>query len=138
MNAVAVDTDGDLAVASGQSLAVNAGVVLVELVGAQAGIVGAHEGRVGVAGAAQLRNLLAIDLAFPAFVAVHRLCGVVAGGVATVATGAGETFLSVNVLAESVRGDLEFALQAGVAIETGVDGLAECEGRSKHQKTGQQ
>ena len=136
MNAVAVDANGDLAVAIGQSLAVDAGVVLVELIGAQAGIVGAHECRVGVAGTAQLRNQLPIDLALPAFTTVHRLRRVIARGIASVATGAGETFLSVNVLAELLSSDLEFALHAGVAIEAGVDGLAVGEGRSKHKKTG--
>ena len=56
MDAVAVDADGDLVVTSREALAVDAGVVLVQLVGAQARIVGAHQGRIGVAGTAQLRK----------------------------------------------------------------------------------
>lgn len=48
-SAVAIDANGNLAVAGGETFAVDAGVVLVELIGAQTGIVGAHQIGIGMA-----------------------------------------------------------------------------------------
>ena len=138
VHAVAIDANGNLAVSGGEALAVNAGVVLVELIGAQAGIVSAHQVGIGVARAAKLRNLLAVDLALPAGLAAHGLRGIVAGCVAAVATGAGEALLGVDVLAEFFLRDPQIALHAGMAIETGVDCLAIAEARGEHEDAGQQ
>jgi hypothetical protein len=53
-----------------------------------------------VATSAQLRDLLAINLAFPARFPAHGFIWIVAGGIATVTTGARQTLLCVDVLAE--------------------------------------
>jgi len=58
---------------------VNAGVVLVELIGAQAGIIGPHQVRIGVTRTTQRGNLLPIDLALEAGLTPHRLRWVVTG-----------------------------------------------------------
>src|SRR6516162_5076450 len=82
MNPVAIGTHGDFAFALGPPLAVDAGLILLELVYTQAGIVLLHQLGIGVAGSAQLRNLTALDLAFPARRSTHRLFGVIAAGIA--------------------------------------------------------
>ena len=139
VDAVAVDADGNLGVSGGEALAVHAGVVLGQLVGAQAGVVLAHVGGIGMARSAQLRNLFAIDLALPSGLAAHGLVGIVAGGVAAMATGAGEALLRVNVLAEFLRSDSAGGPScAGVAIQAGVHGLPVTRTCRKHEQPGQQ
>src|ERR1035437_8356420 len=133
VDAVAIDADGDLGITGGEALAVHAGVVLVELVGAQAGVVGAQVARVGVATAAQLRNLLAINLALPSRLAAHGLVGIEAGGVTSVATDAGVALLRVNVLAEFFRGDLQGAVLGGVTVQAGVHGLRMSRARGERE-----
>ena len=66
VDAMAIDADRNLGVSRRQPFAVHAGVVLVQLVGAQAGVVLPDIGRIRVAASAQLRHLLAIDLALQA------------------------------------------------------------------------
>src|SRR5438093_648967 len=95
-----IRADCDLRISSRKALAVHTGVVLVQLVGAQAGVKLPNVRWIRMAGTAQLRDLLAIDLAFPAGFPAHGVVWIVAGWVASVATGAGQTLLCVYVLAE--------------------------------------
>jgi hypothetical protein len=89
MNAVAVRAHRNFAVTRREALPMHAGLVLAELVRAQAGIKLPHIGGIGVTAPAQLGHLFAINLAFPPTVAAHSLVGVVAGRIAAVATGTG-------------------------------------------------
>src|SRR5690349_12680124 len=97
VDAVAIDADGDFGVALRQKLAVHAGDVLAELIGAQRWVVFAHERGVGMAASAERGNLAARDLSAEARGLAH---GVHVGfrGIAAVATGAGQAFLSVNIV----------------------------------------
>ena len=107
MHAVAVGANRNFGITGGQTLAVYAGVVLAQLICAQARVEPPHEGWIRMATSAQLRDLLAIDLALPASLAAHGLIGIVAVGVAAVATGAGQTFLGVYILSELFLADSE-------------------------------
>src|SRR6266567_2825068 len=91
---------GNLRVSGREALAVHTGAVLAQLVGAQAGIELPNIGWIRMATSAQLRDLLAIDLAFPARLSAHGFVWIVAGGVAAMASGASQTLLCVDVLAE--------------------------------------
>jgi hypothetical protein len=88
VHAVAVNANSNLGVSGGEFLSMHAGFVLAELVRAKSGIELTHVGGIGVAMAAKLWNLLAIDFAFPTGSLTHRDFWVVAGGVATMTTGA--------------------------------------------------
>jgi len=101
---MAIRAHRDLGIATREALAVHTGVVLVQLVRAQAGVELPNVGWVGMAASAQPRNLPAINLAFPSRLAAHGFVGIVAGGVAAVTTGAGQAFLGVDVLAELILG----------------------------------
>jgi hypothetical protein len=83
----------NLGVSSREALAVHTGVILGQLVRAQAGIELPNVGWIRMARAAQLRDLLAINLAFPTRLAAHGFVWIVAGGVASVATGASQALL---------------------------------------------
>jgi hypothetical protein len=87
-------------VSSREALAVHTGAVLAQLVRAQAGVELPHICRIRMATSAQLRDLLAINLALPPSLAVHGFVWIVAGWVASVATDATQTLLCVDVLAE--------------------------------------
>src|SRR5271157_5484032 len=90
----------NLRVSSREALAVHAGAVLAQLVGAQAGVELPNIGGIRMATSAQLGDLLTIDLTFPARLSAHGFVWIVAGWVAAVATGAGQTLLCVYILAE--------------------------------------
>ena len=115
----------------------HAGAVLVQLVGAQAGVELPNIGRIRMASSAQLRDLLAIDLAFPPRLSAHGFVGIVAGWVASVATGASQTLLCVYVLAELLLAHAQGIRQGGVAIQAGVRGLSITQARCEHDETGQ-
>ena len=100
VDAMAIGAYRNLRVSSSEALAVHTRAVLAQLVGAQAGIELPDIGGIGMATSAQLRDLLAFDLAFPSCLAAHGFVWIVAGCVASVATGAGQTFLCVYILAE--------------------------------------
>ena len=57
VHAVAIDAGGDGLVARGEALAVDAGLVLLELIDAFARVVAAHEVRIAVAAGAELRHV---------------------------------------------------------------------------------
>src|SRR6266536_3346721 len=98
VHTVAVDADRNLGVALREPLAVDAGLVLSELVGAERWIVLPHVGGIGVALAAQGGNVLPRRLAAEAGGLVHGVR--VARRIATVTTGARESFLRVDILGE--------------------------------------
>jgi hypothetical protein len=96
---MAVDANRNLGISLYQPLAVHAGLILRQLVGAQRRVVFAHERAVGVATAAEFRNLAALNLATKTGGLTHGI-HVCLGGVAAMTTGAGQPFLSMNVLRE--------------------------------------
>jgi hypothetical protein len=123
VDTVAVNANGNFGIAGSQSFPVDAGVVLAELVGAQAGIVLAHIGRIGMAASAELRDLRTGDLAFEAGLLAHRDLGIVAGGITAVATGAGQAFLRVDILVKFFFRYAQVIGQHRVAIQACVFGL---------------
>jgi len=129
-----IGADGNFGIAGGEALAVNAGVVLAQLIGAQAGIELPHVRGIGVAASAQLRDLFAIDLPFPSLLGAHGLIGIVAGRIASVATDAGQALLCVYVLAEFLRSHAQGVRQRRVAIQAGVLSLRE--GKRAEQQEG--
>jgi len=132
MNAVAIGAHGYFGITSRQALAVYAGVVLGELVRAQAGVKLPDESRIGVATAAQLRYLLAPNFALPPSFRVHRLIGLIARGIAAVATDARQTFLGVNVLTKLLLRNAERVGQGGMTIKAGILGLPIAQGCRQH------
>jgi hypothetical protein len=94
----------NLCVPSREALAVHTGAVLAQLVGAQTGVELPNIGGIRMATSAQLRDLLAIDLAFPTRLSAHGFVWIVAGWVTAVAAGTSQTLLCVDVLAELLLG----------------------------------
>jgi hypothetical protein len=90
---VTIRAHRNLRVSGREAFAMHAGVVLVQLVGAQAGIELPNVRWIRMARAAQLRDLLASNLAFPACFPAHGFVWIVAGWVASVATGASQALL---------------------------------------------
>ena len=113
------------------------GVVLAQLVRAQARVELPNIGWIRMATSAQLRDLLAIDLAFPARLSAHGLVWIVAGWVAPVATGASQILLCVYVLAELLLAHSQGIRQGGVTIQAGVRGLPITQARCEHDEAGQ-
>ena len=127
VDAMAIGANRDLAVALGPLGAVNAGLVLLELIDAQAGIVLFHPLGIGVAGSAEFGNLLAIDLALPSWLA--RLIAFSGSSLVASPPWHARTvspFWRVDVLAVSLHGDAERLRQIGVAIETRILRLRGC------------
>ena len=123
MDAMAIRAHRNLRVSSREALAVDTGVILGQLVRAQAGIELPNVGWIRMARTTQLRNLLAVNLAFPARLPTHSFVWIVAGGVASVAAGARQTLLCVDVLAELLLAHSQGIGQGGMTIQAGVRGL---------------
>ena len=136
---------GYLRVSSREALAVHTGAVLIQLVGAQTGVELPNIGGIGMATSAQLRDLFAIDLAFPARLSAHGFVCIVGGWVAAVATGASQALLCVYVLAELLLGHSQGIGQGGVTVQAGVLGLPRtlpitlpaAQARCQHDEAGQ-
>ncbi len=137
VDTMAIRAHGNLRVSSREALAVHAGAVLAELVGAQAGVELPNVGWIRMASSAQLRDLLAINLAFPTRLPAHGFVWIVAGWVAPVATGASQTLLCVYVLAELLLAHSQGIRQGGVTIQAGVRGLPVPQARCEHDECGQ-
>ena len=75
VDAMAIRADRNLGVSRREPFAMHAGVVLVQLVGAQAGVVLPDIRRIRVAASAQLRHVFVTDLALPAGLPAHGLAG---------------------------------------------------------------
>src|SRR5450759_26863 len=90
-----------------------------------------------MAGSAQLRDLLAINLALPPGLSAHGFVWIVAGRVTSVAAGASQTLLCVYVLAELLLGHSQGIRQGGVTIQAGVRGLPITQARCQHDVAGQ-
>src|SRR5690349_21643681 len=105
---MAVRAYGNLRVPFGESLPVNTRGILRELVGAQRGVELTHVSSIAVAAAAELWNLLAIDVTAECRLFAHRIIS--AGGIAAVTTGAGQTLLSMNVGGEFLFGDAQWCI----------------------------
>ena len=124
VDAVAVRTDRHAGVAAPQAPAMHAGSILSQLVGAQPGVVGAHESGIGVAVRAQARDVSTLGHADESFGGVHGLIGIFLARVAAVAGGASEAAGGVDVAGEQLRGHAQVlvVLEDQVAIETSVGG----------------
>jgi hypothetical protein len=127
----------NLRVSSCEALAVHTGAVLGQLVRAQAGVELPNIGRIRMASSAQLRDLLAINLAFPPRLSAHGFVWIVAGWVAAVAAGASQTLLCVYILAELLLAHPQGIRQGRVTIQAGVPGLPITQARCEHDEAGQ-
>ena len=90
-----------------------------------------------MATSAQLRDLFAINLALEPSLAPHGDGWIVTACVATMATGAGQTLLRVDVLTELLLSNSQRIRQSGVTIQTGVCGLPITQAHSEHNLPGQ-
>jgi hypothetical protein len=122
MHTMAIGTDSNLAITLGQQSAMHASLILVQLVSAQRGIVLTHECRVGVALPAQRWNCFAIWLATKPCRLAHRI-HVGLPRVPTVATGAGQSFLEVDILSKLILRNFERRVQCRMAIDARVRAL---------------
>ena len=137
VDAMTIGAYGNVGVTSREALSMHAGVVLVQLVGAQTGVELPNIGWIRMATSAQLRDLLVVDLAFPARLSAHGFVWIVAGWVASVATGASQTLLRVDILAELLLAHSQGIRQGGVTIQAGVRGLPITQARCEHDEAGQ-
>ena len=122
MHAMAVDAYCYVGIALGEKLSVHAGFVLAQLIGSQGGVVLAHESTVGVATAAEFRNLGALDFATEAGFLAHSI-EVRFRGISTVTTCAGQAFLRMDVLSKLFRGYLERWIEGAMAVKAGASRL---------------
>ena len=76
-----------------------------------------------MAASAQIRDLLAINLALPTGLSAHGFAWIVTSRIAAVAASAAQAFLGMYVLAELLLADPQRIRQGGVTIEAGVRGL---------------
>ena len=93
MNTMAVRTYSDICVAFHQEFSVDASFVFTQLIGAQAGIVLADVSWIRMAAPTYLRNLFAINMAFPSGFLAHGYILIITRGIAAVAAHACQTFL---------------------------------------------
>lgn len=119
MHAVTVDADRHVSVRFGKKPSMHTRFVLAKLVGTQRRIVLAHERGVGVAAPAKRGDLAAFDFAAEPGGLAHSI-GIGLGGIATVATGAGQPLLRMDVLSERLCGYLQRSVQRGVTIKAGI------------------
>jgi hypothetical protein len=90
-----------------------------------------------MAASAQLGDPLAINLALPTRLSAHGFVWIVAGWVTAVATGASQSHLRVDVLAELLLAYSEGIRQGGVTIQAGVLGLPITQARCERDEAGQ-
>lgn len=119
MNAMAIGAHGHLGIALGEKLAVHAGLVLRQLVGAQGWVVLAHKRRIGVTAPAKLRHVLAPDLPAEFRGLAHGL-HVRLGGITAVAARAREALLRVDVPRKLLFADLKGRVEGSMTIKAGV------------------
>ncbi len=133
VHVVAVHAGRHFFVALLEPLAVPAGPVELELVHPHAGIVPAHEARVGVAAPAEPRNLLPFRHAHVPGVGVHRHVTVHARRVPAVTVCAGEPLAGVDVVGHlGRRGPQRLLLQLEVA---GPAGVLLCRGNGRQEES---
>jgi hypothetical protein len=120
VHAVAIHAVGDLGIAGGQALAVDAGAVESELIYALLGRVAVHELGVSMAARTQGRNGAAVGFAHEPLLPAHGLLGVERGRIASVARHARETMLAVHIAGEQLGRTLQVIFESGVAIEASV------------------
>jgi hypothetical protein len=122
MHAMTIGADGYLCITLREQFPVDAGLVLAELIGSQRRVVLPHESPIGVTTSAQGRNLAPLDLSAEPDLLAHCV-EVRLGRIAAMATGAGQSFLRMNVLGKLFFTYAAGRIQRGVAIEAGVRGL---------------
>jgi hypothetical protein len=119
MYAMAINTNRDFRVALCEKLSVNASLVLAQLIGPQGRVVLAHESRIGVAAAAEFRDLTPHNLAAKSGSLAHGI-HICSGGITAMAARARQPFLRVDVAGELLLGYLKRGIERAVAIEAGV------------------
>jgi hypothetical protein len=77
-----------------------------------------------MAASAQLRNVLSLNLTLPPSLLAHGLACIVNGWVASVTTGARQTFLKVDVLTKRFMGHTQRIGKNRMTISAGVLGLS--------------
>jgi hypothetical protein len=120
MRRVAIGAHRRMSVALSQSFAVNACLILIELIGAQGGIETAHERGVGMAFRAEVWDFRAVDVSAEAGGRTHRLVQIIAGGIAAVAGRTIHLFLRVDAGIEIVGFHLERRIELGMAVQAAV------------------
>ena len=103
----------------------------------QAGVVLPHICRIRMATSAQLWDVLAVNLALPPGLSAHRLGWIIAGRVTSVAAGASQTLLRVDVLAECLLAYSQGLRQDGVTIQAGIRGLPITQACREHNAASQ-
>ena len=81
----------------------------------------AHVSGISMAFSAELGDLFAIDFAAESCLGTHGL--IVARRISAMATGAGESFLGVNIGREFFRGHAQRLIERRVTIQAGVFGF---------------
>ena len=119
VHAMAINANRHFRVTFSEKLSVDARLVLTQLIGSQGRIVLAHEIPIGVAAAAELRDLTPQDFPVKAGRLAH---GVHVGsrGIPAVAARARQTLLGMNVAGELFFGDLQRGIERTVAVEASV------------------
>lgn len=119
MHTVAIDTNRNLGVTLGKKLAVHTGLVLTQLVRAQGRVVLAHVSTIRVAMAAELRDLVALNLPAESRRFAHGV-GICFRGITTMAIRASQSFLRMYVAGKLFCRDLQWRVQRTVTIETSI------------------
>src|ERR1017187_823858 len=135
VDTMAIDAYGNFGVSSRKEFAMHAGVVLVQLVRTQSWIERFDISRIRMATSTQLWNLFAIDLALEPSLFPHGDGWIVAACIASVATGAGQALLRMDVLTELVLSNFQWIWQSRVTLQTGVccvRGLPITQAHSEH------
>ena len=122
MHPVAIRADRHFCITLREQFPVDAGLILAELIGSQRRVVLPHEGAIGMTTSAQGGNLAPLDLAAEPGLLAHGI-EVRLGRVAAMATGAGQSFLRMNVPGELFFGYAAWRIQRGVAIKASVRSL---------------
>ena len=87
-----------------------------------------------MAASAQIRDLLAINLALPAGLSAHGFVWIVTSGIAAVAASAAQAFLGMYVLTEFLLADPEQIRQGGVTVQAGILGLPITQTDNQHDE----
>ena len=123
MNTVAINADSHFCVALREELAVNAGLVLAQLIGAQRRIVFAHECCIRMATSAKTGDVFAFDLSAKPRGFAHSI-RVGFSGVAAVAARTSQALLRMDVTGKLRFRDLERRIERAVAIQASIRRLS--------------
>ncbi len=134
VDAVAVDTGGDVLVTLGQAFAVHAGFVQLVLIDALLRLIPPHEVRTAVAFGAELRDGGTLRLPDESLRRAHGNRRVVAIAVASVAIRAAQFIGYVNVVFDQQGGLLQRPFHGCVALDARVSRLGREKGRDQKNR----